>query len=104
MQRATETKGHADRRTQAEMTEREGLNAGWCTRIRLREEKQRERERGRESQTRKETEERNAAGLKRSQGERRMIVSMITMERGRDEKGCREMGGEARARARRGRG
>lgn len=32
----------------------------------------------------------NAVGLKRSQGERRMIVSMITMERGRDEKEWRE--------------
>lgn len=36
-------------------------------------EKEREGAKGRES----------AIGLKRSQGERRMIVSMITMERGR---------------------
>lgn len=50
-------------------------------------------EREREKQAKKEEEARgeNArVGLKRSQGERRMIVSMITMERGRDEKGWRE--------------
>lgn len=90
-ERTTETNGHTDRGTEAEVAE-------WRTRntergigivremVEVREiEREREREKAKGGES--------AVGLKRSQGERRMIVSMITMERGRRKRGDGRAGG-----------